>query len=348
MDHNESSSVSPRKVRFAPKSPPRRKPKTTAPQPVVAEEEDEAKRAQYLLRRVNEKLRRQGPKVEKTSSVQVVFGPGAATPSDTIRTFGVPRDGNSDKSSGMELKVSTPDHEEIAVSSASTTKPDETNGYFADATDDSAQIRKRYKEPWDYVHSYYPTTLPLRKPHSGDPEILDEAEFGEASTNLEYDEKTINPASELGLLEESEKARMFLFQLPANLPLVKQSASAKGKEIVGNSTSLEGIYASAKGKQVARSSLSSKSIGTSEHSCRLEDLAGGHMGKMLVYKSGAIKLKLGEILYDVSPGLDCTCVQDVVAINTVDKHCYALGELGKRVIVTPDVDSLLDSMIALD
>lgn len=50
----------------------------------------------------------------------------------------------------------------------------------------------------------------------------------------------------------------------------------------------------------------------------------------------------------VSPGLDCTCVQDVVAINTVDKHCYALGELGKRVIVTPDVDSLLDSMIALD
>ncbi|RVW71780.1 hypothetical protein CK203_055202 [Vitis vinifera] len=235
--------------------------------------------------------------VEK-ASVQVVFGPGAATPSDTIRTFGVHRDGNSDKSSGMELKVSTPDHEEIAVSSPSTTKPDETNGYFADATDDSAQIRKRYKEPWDYVHSYYPTTLPLRKPHSGDPglhmesemvmpshfvddlaEILDEAEFGEASTNLEYDEKTINPASELGLLEESEKGRMFLFQLPANLPLFKQSPSAKGKEIVENSTSLEGIYASAKGKQVARSSLSSKSIGTSEHSCRLEDLAGGHIGK---------------------------------------------------------------------
>lgn len=31
-------------------------------------------------------------------------------------------------------------------------------------------------------------------------EILDEAEFGEASTNLEYDETTLNPASELGLL----------------------------------------------------------------------------------------------------------------------------------------------------
>ena len=89
---------------------------------------------------------------------------------------------------------------------------------------------------------------------------------------------------------------MFLVQLPANMPLVKQSTSAKGKEIAGNSTSLKSIYAS----ENTRSSLSSKSIGASEHSCRLEDLPRGHMGKMLVYKSGAIKLKLGEILYDVS------------------------------------------------
>lgn len=81
---------------------------------------------------------------------------------------------------------------------------------------------------------------------------------------------------------------MFLVQLPANLPLVNQSTSEKDKEIAGNSTSPKS------------SLLSSKSIGASEHSCRLEDLPQGHMGKMLVYKSGAIKLKLGEVLYDVS------------------------------------------------
>ena len=77
-----------------------------------------------------------------------MFGPGAATPSDTIRTFGVPRDGNSNKSRGAELKVSGPDHEDIAVSSTSTTKPAATNGYFADVTGGSAQIRKKYREPW--------------------------------------------------------------------------------------------------------------------------------------------------------------------------------------------------------
>lgn len=30
-------------------------------------------------------------------------------------------------------------------------------------------------------------------------------------------------------------------------------------------------------------------------------MPGGYMGKMLVYKSGAVKLKLGETLFDVSP-----------------------------------------------
>ena len=31
-------------------------------------------------------------------------------------------------------------------------------------------------------------------------ELLDEAEFGEGARDLEYDETTINPASDLGLL----------------------------------------------------------------------------------------------------------------------------------------------------
>jgi DNA-directed RNA polymerase III subunit RPC4 len=40
--------------------------------------------------------------------------------------------------------------------------------------------------------------------------------------------------------------------------------------------------------------------GVSNKGCGLEELPDGYMGKMLVYKSGAIKLKLGDALYDVS------------------------------------------------
>lgn len=73
---------------------------------------------------------------------------------------------------------------------------------------------------------------------------------------------------------------MFFFQLPPKLPAVKNSANMKGKEIIDASSS----------------SKPSSSTGN----CNLEDLPEGYMGKLLVYKSGKIKLKLGETSYDVS------------------------------------------------
>lgn len=45
--------------------------------------------------------------------------------------------------------------------------------------------------------------------------------------------------------------------------------------------------------------------------------------------------------------MDCGFAQDVVAINTVEKHCCVVGELKKRAAVTPDVDSILDRMADL-
>ena len=49
------------------------------------------------------------------------------------------------------------------------------------------------------------------------------------------------------------------------------------------------------------------------------------------------------LLVQVSPGTDCICAEDVLAINTKKKKCCDLVELGKRAVVTPDVESLLKS-----
>ncbi|OVA13380.1 RNA polymerase III Rpc4 [Macleaya cordata] len=161
------------------------------------------------------------------------------------------------------------------------------------------------------------------------PELLDDEEFGEASADMAYEEDTLNPALELGLMEESEDARMVFLQLPASLPLMKRSATAESNETAG-------------------SSRPSKPVDHLEKGCSLEELPPGFMGKLLVHKSGAVKLKLGDTLYDVSPGSDCTFANDVVAINTEGKQCCSVGELNKRAVVTPDVDSLLTSMANLD
>ncbi|KAB2020164.1 hypothetical protein E1A91_D07G050800v1 [Gossypium mustelinum] len=288
-----------RKVRFAPKAPQSsRKPKLAVAKSETSDEDEEAAQAQYLLGRFNENLTRQKPKVEKKSSVQIAFGPGAPS-STSLRSYGNKRAGR------------------ILDDSSSTSKEDCTDICSSDAIEAPApRVKSEYREPWDYNRTYYPTTLPLRRPYSGDPELLDEAEFVETAKK-EYDETTINPASDLGLLEEGDKQKMLFFQFPGNLPRIKQPVSKKGKE-------------------KAEHSVSSDRFGALKKGCRLEELPEGYVGKMLVYKSGAVKLKIGETLFDASTGEDCVFAQDVAAFNTASKQCCVIGEVGQRVVVTPD------------
>jgi len=72
---------------------------------------------------------------------------------------------------------------------------------------------------------------------------------------------------------------MFLIKLPSKLPII--STADGGKDV---------------------NAKSKPPVGTKkgERLCELKDLPSGFMGKMLVYKSGKIKLKLGNTLYDVS------------------------------------------------
>ncbi|PRQ59785.1 putative DNA-directed RNA polymerase III subunit RPC4 [Rosa chinensis] len=325
MDKNESSAPR-RKGRFKPKAQPR-KPKPTVLTTEVEDAEKEEREAKALLRKFQEKQARRAPKAEKKSTVQVAFGPGAAS-SSSLRTYGVPKVENLDQGSSLGVKGSDNDQilspSPLATSGAGTDAPMDID--IADAS--ISNVKNQYIEIWDYENSKYPTTLPLRKPYSGDPDILNEKEFVEDAAK-EYDESTINCASELGLLEQNAKEKLLFVQLPPTLPLVKRPTSAKGKERVGSSAPSEKVGAANKGGS-------------------LEELSEGYMGKMLVYKSGAVKFKLGDALYDVSPGSDCIFAQDVAAINTAARKCCVLGELGQRVVITPDVDSLLDATIELD
>lgn len=120
---------------------------------------------------------------------------------------------------------------------------------------------------------------------------------------------------------------MLFLQFPPNLPLSKQSARADGKESKGASTSAKGkeiagiskpvgstgASASVKGKEIMSSSPMPLERGNASKMHRgLEGVPGGYMGKMLVYKSGAVKWKLGDVIYDVSyissvPFSFCTC-----------------------------------------
>ncbi|KAL0304095.1 UNVERIFIED_CONTAM: DNA-directed RNA polymerase III subunit RPC4 [Sesamum radiatum] len=293
-----------------------------------------------------EHLARRGPKAEKKSSAQVAFSHGVAA--TTIRTFGKPRERTGDRADAADSNESAiSDGQDLvaSISTAGTEGVDETTASSADPV--VVKKKREYKEPWDYKNSYYPTTLPWRRPYSGDPEKLDKVEFEEAS---EYDENNLSSASDLGLLVGRRQTGTNKRETADDLKALESgvfSAASKGKEIVGSGPRVSGISTGTKGKDIAPSSINLVSGHPSNKGCSLEELPEGYMGKMLVYKSGAVKLKLGDILYDVSPGSDCAFAQSVMAIDTTNRDCCDLGSLNKRAVVTPDIDFLVDNVIDL-
>ncbi|KAE8678739.1 lichenase-like [Hibiscus syriacus] len=290
MEQTAGKNNAPRKMRFAPKAPTRRAPKLEVKAEV--EEDIDAAQAMDLLQRFNQSSVRTKPKVEKkVSASQVAFGHGAG--SGLLRTFGA--------SKGVSRSAGE-----------TSTGGVQTQGLRG---------AKEYKEPWDY-YSYYPLTLPMRRPYSGNPEFLDEVEF--VSDNAIYNEDLMEPAVELGLMEENLEPTMLFLKLPPTLPTIQQP---------------EGVA-----REEARSS--SRSSRTAKKTSGLAELPAGLMGKMLVYKSGAVKLKLGDTIYDVNTGMNCVFAQDVVAVNPAEKQCCAVGEIDKHAVVTPDVDSVLSSLMS--
>ncbi|CAI9092022.1 OLC1v1027158C5 [Oldenlandia corymbosa var. corymbosa] len=381
-------------MKFKPKLPRTPKKPLTPKKEVGGADDDgdDGEINEALLRKVNDHLSGRRPQASKKSSVEVVFTQGVASSSPRMHSIAKGESGGtSDDIGSSDFAENTSQILYLPPTSTDCVVKNEPSAMGSMLR----QKKRAYKEPWDYNNSYYPITLPLRRPNSGDPEVLDQEEFGEAGTFPDYDESALHSASDLGLMEEDARAKMLFLQLPADLPLGQCPATAASKdasgifklpghasadlhsvEKAGGSTTPgtvalsngNGTVASPKRKETVASSKGkgkgkeicvptstipgdvkgkefvdkSISSGGANFAKGSSELPVGHMGKLLVYKSGAVKLKLGDILYDVTPGSDCISAQDVVAINTMERDCCVVGKLTKRAVVTPDVDILLD------
>lgn len=45
------------------------------------------------------------------------------------------------------------------------------------------------------------------------------------------------------------------------------------------------------------------------------------------------------------PGTNCVFAQESAAVDPVAKHCLSLGNVIKRVVLTPDIDRLLGKTV---
>ncbi|PIA13519.1 hypothetical protein COEREDRAFT_89495 [Coemansia reversa NRRL 1564] len=69
----------------------------------------------------------------------------------------------------------------------------------------------------------------------------------------------------------------------------------------------------------------------------------GRAGTLVVLRSGAMKLKIGEVLFDVSRGAECQFLRGLLAVDVrgSSSSAYMLGNVDAQLLCTPDLDSIL-------
>jgi len=150
-------------------------------------------------------------------------------------------------------------------------------------------------------------------------------------------------------------------QLPTHLPLAGGEASERkqGARTSGGVSKADYLAALSSANASSAGDTDSGGPGSGAPSLAgLADLQEGQLGELLVLRSGKVMLSIDGFLFDVHQGTECTFDQELVAISSpegqssstsepqrragerpVDIH--RLGKLHERLILTPNVDSLL-------
>jgi len=223
----------------------------------------------------------------------------------------------------------------------------------------------------------YPMVLPLSKKKSKkiishdskDTAMNDLSMLSDATNFPEGSEVREILYTEDGFLEENEK-QLFFIQLPSQLPLklpdkpiVRQrkpsdenastTTSSTGSGVTAEGTSQSTPVAGTSTPKVEPKKKPEQTVGNTDTPAdninavdfvsNLPMVPGGYLGEMLIYKSGKMKLKLGDVLLDVQPGVQSECTQHAIAISEQTQKCSILGPVVKRIVCIPDVEYFLDT-----
>uniref|UniRef100_A0A182JDW8 DNA-directed RNA polymerase III subunit RPC4 n=1 Tax=Anopheles atroparvus TaxID=41427 RepID=A0A182JDW8_ANOAO len=176
----------------------------------------------------------------------------------------------------------------------------------ADAKIDWEEEKKRLKHLYDDdddgvadLHTKMESGLQL-------PVKLENADYklnSEIKTELIDEVKAFIPSDPFSVTEslvsDPESNNIFLLQLPDALP---------GKCDTGDKRPANGHEIKTEATQVSK-------VEEEPKYCTVRDLDEGRVGKILRYRSGKVKLLLGNIMFDISLGMDTGFLQELVSIN---------------------------------
>jgi len=164
---------------------------------------------------------------------------------------------------------------------------------------------------------------------------LDAYDVANACIKKEKKTKRFSPGGDAKIEFFSEKGakEIVLFQLPSILPIPnsikpqyvdEELPDPKEKKLVDNTV---------KDSKIETDKTDSLPIKPPEPT--------GHLGKLQILKSGKMRLKIGNFVFEVSQGTSTSFLTTVGLIHLPSNNMIDLGSLEKYFICTPDIEALV-------
>ncbi|CAO3609951.1 unnamed protein product [Cunninghamella blakesleeana] len=163
------------------------------------------------------------------------------------------------------------------------------------------------------------------------------------------------PAQNIFAVNEHNKVvsvaddELLFFQLPTVVPRFELPKSEEDKEDenMEDTDKTEGEKDNKtddKGKSKLPPSAQKVTLEEQMNTMNLEDMPDGKIGKIIIYKSGKMKLKIGNVLLDVEQGMRSSFLENVMVIdskNETSKKAVELGHIVQKFTCAPNMDALL-------
>ncbi|KAI8642799.1 RNA polymerase III RPC4-domain-containing protein [Parasitella parasitica] len=162
-----------------------------------------------------------------------------------------------------------------------------------------------------------------------------------------------SPAQNIFALDEKQRLvcvaeeELLYFQLPTVIPLfesVKNEEKADvvmedEKEIKPETATENPLPPAAKKSTLLEDAMANMG---------LEDIPDGRVGKLIVYKSGKVKMQFGSILLDVNQGMQSAFLENIMVVDHESedsKKAIELGHIVQKFVCAPNMDTLLSESL---
>jgi len=180
-------------------------------------------------------------------------------------------------------------------------------------------------EDIDPTNKYRPTSLPHVAGMKTESIDDDDDDDDEPESRAEPTETPVRPTAATVFTNSEAMEELFFIQLPSYLP-ASHANKTPPKQV--------------KSKR-DRPDPNASGIPQEQFERNIHNIPEGYMGKIYVYESGKVKMKLGDIWFNINMGAECSFKQEAAVIDTEQQTLHVLGNVSKRLVCSPDIRNLL-------